>query len=166
MPDAQLPLAQGTLLAFDFGEKRVGVAVGNNIAATAQPLTTIAEEQTEARFAAIAALLAEWRPVALIVGLPCYQDGAPHALTGLCRRFANRLYGRYRLPVLLIDERYTSAAASETLNARGIRGYQQKALLDQEAALHILQAYLADPSSAVLNCPTSQPMAGNARAIS
>lgn len=157
MPDPLPPLARGTLLAFDFGEKRIGVAVGNNIAATAQPLATIAEEQTDARFAAIAELLAEWRPVALIVGLPCHEDGTPHQLTALCRRFANRLYGRYRLPVLLIDERYTSAAASETLNARGVRGLQQKALLDQVAAQHILEAYLADPSGAVLNCPTSQP---------
>jgi putative Holliday junction resolvase len=139
----------GTLLAFDFGEKRIGVAVGNTISATAQPLTTLRDERNEQRFAAIAALIREWQPAALVVGLPCNDDGTPHELTRLCRRFANRLKGRFDLPTILVDERYTSAAASSQLNEAGIRGIKQKPLLDQVAAQQILQAYLDEPVAGI-----------------
>ncbi|MDH4284110.1 MAG: Holliday junction resolvase RuvX [Gallionellaceae bacterium] len=137
----------GTLLAFDFGTKRIGVAVGNSISGTAQPLTTLHGEQNEQRFAAIAALIHEWQPSALVVGLPCNEDGSPHELTRLCRRFAQRLKGRFGLPTLLVDERFTSTAASSRLNENGIRGIKQKALLDQVAAQQILEAYFNEPSS-------------------
>jgi putative Holliday junction resolvase len=137
----------GTLLAFDFGARRIGVAVGNTISGTAQPLTTLHGEQNEQRFTAIAGLVHEWQPVALVVGLPCNDDGTPHEMTRLCRRFAQRLKGRFGLPAILVDERYTSAAASMQLSEAGIRGIQQKALLDQVAAQQILQAYLDEPSS-------------------
>jgi len=151
MPEGMsAPAITGTLLAFDFGEKRIGVATGNSLTCTAQPLTTLHGEKTEERFAAIGKLLTEWQPAALVVGLPCHEDGAPHALTALCRRFANRLKGRYKLPVILVDERYTSAAASAELNARGIRGLKQKPLLDQVAAQQILQAYFDEPSTGIL----------------
>jgi putative Holliday junction resolvase len=142
-------LVQGTLLAFDFGEKRIGVAVGNSISATAQPLTTVQEEANDRRFAAIAGLLAEWQPAALVVGLPCNDDGSPHEMTRLSRRFANRLKGRFGLPVLLVDERYTSAAASSRLSAAGIHGRRQKPLLDQVAAQEILQAYFEEPAAGI-----------------
>jgi len=148
MPEGmRAPDISGTLLAFDFGEKRIGIAVGNTFSATAQPLTTIDDERNEHRFAAIAALIREWQPAALVVGLPCNDDGTPHELTRLCRRFANRLKGRFDLPTILVDERYTSAAASSQLNEAGIRGRQQKPLLDQVAAQQILQAYLDEPSA-------------------
>ncbi|HEY5994554.1 MAG TPA: Holliday junction resolvase RuvX [Gallionellaceae bacterium] len=138
---------RGTLLAFDFGTKRIGVAVGNSISGTAQPLTTIQGEENAPRFAAIEKLLAEWQPAALVVGLPCNDDGSPHEMTLLCRRFANRLKGRFGLPVILVDERYTSASASAQLNAAGIRGMRQKPLLDQVAAQEILQAYFNEPAA-------------------
>ncbi len=138
----------GTLLAFDFGAKRIGVAIGNTLSATARPLTTLHGEQNDARFAAIEALIREWQPVALVVGLPCNDDGSPHEMTHLCRRFANRLKGRFNLPTLLVDERYTSASASSELGAAGVHGIKQKPLLDQVAAQHILQAYLEEPKAA------------------
>lgn len=141
---------QGTLLAFDFGTKRIGIAIGNTLLRRANPLTTITEEKTEARFAAIAALLAEWQPGALIVGLPSNDDGTPHELTALCRRFANRLKGRFKLPTILLDERYTSLAASAQLDAEGIHGRNQKALLDQYAAQQILQAYFDEPAAGMI----------------
>jgi len=148
MPEGRFaPPVQGTLLAFDFGEKRIGVAVGNSVSCTAQPLTTLRGEETAQRFAAIEALIREWRPAALVVGLPCNDDGTPHEMTRLCRRFANRLKGRFGLPVILADERYTSAAASSQLAEAGIRGIKQKPLLDQVAAQQILQAYLDEPSA-------------------
>ncbi len=135
------------MLAFDFGTKRIGVAVGNSISGTAQPLTTLHGEKNEQRFAAIELLIREWQPAALVVGLPCNDDGTPHEMTRLCRRFANRLKGRFDLPAIMVDERYTSAAASSQLNEAGIRGIKQKPLLDQVAAQQILQAYFDEPTA-------------------
>ena len=144
------PQPSGTLLAFDFGTKRIGVAVGNTLLRRANPLTTIHDEKTDARFAKIANLLAEWQPSALVVGLPSNDDGTPHELTALCRRFANRLKGRFNLPVILVDERYTSLAASAALNEQGIRGREQKILIDQYAAQQILQAYFDEPAAGII----------------
>ena len=143
-------IPQGTLLAFDFGTKRIGIAVGNTLLRQASPLTTIADEKTDARFATIEALLKEWQPSALVVGLPGNDDGTPHELTALCRRFANRLKGRFKLPTILLDERYTSLAASAQLKEEGIYGMKQKTLIDQYAAQQILQAYFDEPSAGIL----------------
>ena len=143
-------VAQGTLLAFDFGTRRIGVATGSALLRQANPLTTIDEEKTDARFARIAALLTEWQPCALVVGLPSNEDGSPHELTALCRRFANRLKGRFNLPTILVDERYTSLAASAALNEQGIRGREQKILIDQYAAQQILQAYFDEPAAGII----------------
>lgn len=156
MPDkASSPLSvdsslEGTLLAFDFGTQRIGVAVGNTFSSSAQPLTTISEEKNEIRFAVIAALIAEWQPCALLVGLPSNDDGTPHELTALCQRFAKRLHGRFGLTTLWVDERFTSLAASEQLNQQGIRGRQQKALIDQYAAQQIMQAYFDEPKACLV----------------
>ena len=139
----------GTLLAFDFGTKRIGVAVGNSIAHSTQPLVTLHGEQNEQRFLAIENLIKAWQPSALIVGLPSNDDGTPHELTRLCRRFANRLKGRFNLPVVLVDERYTSASASTQLTEMGVRGIKQKVMIDQVAAQHILQAYFDEPTMAI-----------------
>lgn len=149
MPEGVTIIPSGTLLAFDFGTKRIGIAVGNSISATAQPLSTINDEKNDVRFTMIAALLNEWQPAALVVGLPCNDDGSPHEMTALCRRFANRLKGRFDLPVLLVDERYTSAAASTVLTERGVHGRKQKPLIDQYAAQQILQAYFDEPSAGI-----------------
>ena len=81
----------GTVLAFDFGLARIGVAVGETETGNAHPLTAIAEEVNAVRFAAIEALLAEWKPASLVVGLPTHLDGSEHAMTARCRRFANQL---------------------------------------------------------------------------
>jgi len=136
-------------MAFDFGTKRIGVAMGSTLLRQANPLITIDTEKTEPRFARIASLIEEWQPGALVVGLPSNADGTPHELTALCRRFANRLKGRFKLPTILLDERYTSAAASSRLSEEGIHGMKQKALVDQYAAQQILQAYFDEPSSGV-----------------
>jgi putative holliday junction resolvase len=144
------PNPQGTFLAFDFGTKRIGVAIGNSLLRHAQPLTTIAEEKNDTRFAKIESLLNEWQPSVLIVGLPSNEDGTPHDLTAMSRRFANRLKGRFNLPVILLDERYTSLAASAQLDEEGIHGKKQKALIDQYAAQQILQAYFDEPAAGML----------------
>ena len=137
----QAHVQSGTVLAFDFGEKRIGIAVGEHLLASANPLMTIDNESNEIRFQIITKLVSEWQPRLLVVGLPLSLDGSEHAVTQLCKKFARRLNGRFNLPVALIDERYSSAAASQLLNEAGIRGRAQKEMLDQVAAQTILQSY-------------------------
>ena len=133
--------ADGTVLAFDFGEKRIGVAVGEHLLGIAHPLATVAAEANDERFRQIADLIAEWRPALLLVGLPLSVDGSEHELTMLSKKFARRLDGRFGLPVAMMDERYTSAQASQSLAEIGVSGRRQKPMIDQVAAQYILQSY-------------------------
>lgn len=133
---------EGTLLAFDFGTRRIGVAIGEMMLGRARPLTTIAAEANERRFAAIGKLIEEWQPAALVVGLPLSLEGEAGEMTERCRRFARQLEGRYRLPVALMDERLTSADAEAGLRERGLDWRRRKETLDAEAAATLLQAYL------------------------
>lgn len=135
----QLPA--GAVLAFDFGKKRIGVAIGNTAVGVAHPLATVDSEVTERRFALIGQLIQTWQPVLLIVGLPLHSDGTVHELTQLSQRFARRLSGRFNIKVIMKDERYTSETASATLREAGITGRKQKAVLDQVAAQQILQSF-------------------------
>jgi putative Holliday junction resolvase len=109
-PDSPPSARPQSFLSFDFGLKRVGVAAGNSLLRTAQPLLTVAAEG-DARFDRIAALVHEWQPDALVVGVPRHPDGAPHDNTARAQRFARQLHGRFRLPVHEVDERYTSTEA-------------------------------------------------------
>ena len=120
-----------TVLAFDFGLKRIGVAIGNTLLREARPLTVIAAATNDAKFAAIAALIGEWKPDRCIVGLPLHPDGAEHEMTVRCRRFGNQLNGRFGVPVVMVDERYSSAVIDQR---RGER-------IDDQAAAIILQQY-------------------------
>jgi putative Holliday junction resolvase len=140
---ASLP-PRGCLLAFDFGLARIGVATGELETGLASALTIIASEASAARFAAITRLIDEWRPVALIVGLPSPLDGqGTHELAPHCQRFANQLHGRYRLPVLFVDERLTSVEAERSLREVGMQRWQtRKEKLDAIAAQIILQHFL------------------------
>lgn len=131
----------GTVIAFDFGEKRIGVATGETMLKTAHALTTIETEVTEARFVEIGKLITEWRPSLLIVGLPTHIDGGAHALTQLSKKFAQRLEGRFNLPVMMVDERLSSAEAAQNLSNAGVKAKQQKAMIDAVAAQVILQSY-------------------------
>lgn len=135
------PDITGTVLAFDFGEKRIGVAVGETILKTAHAHTTIHSETNEIRFTEIKKLIDDWRPSLLIVGLPTYLDGQPHQLTQLAKKFAQRLEGRFNLPVIMIDERLSSAEASQQLSESGIKAREQKSIIDAVAAQVILQSY-------------------------
>ena len=133
--------ASMTVLAFDFGEKRIGVAVGETALQSTRPLKVIAAEDNKSRFSAIAALIAEWQPRLLVVGLPSHPDGTEHELTRLARRFAQRLEGRFGIATALVDERYTSVAAESGLRERGITGARLKNALDAVAAAEILRTY-------------------------
>lgn len=108
-PAASAGRAQA-FLAFDFGTRRTGAAIGNTLLERARPLATITA-QGDACFERIAALIAEWQPDALVVGVPRHPDGQPHDNTRRAQRFARRLHGRFRLPVHEVDERYTTVEA-------------------------------------------------------
>ena len=134
-------LFSGTVLAFDFGEKRIGVAIGECGIGLAHPHLTIDDEKTEQRFLAIAQLIETWQPVLFVVGLPTHVDGTEHELTRLSQRFARRLEGRFNIDVAMVDERYTSLTASEMLREQGVNGRKQTLMIDQVAAQQILQSY-------------------------
>lgn len=150
-PEARLPDPgqndlEGTVLGFDFGEKRIGVAVGVVVRdpplRQARPLLTIAAEGNVARFAAIEKLIAEWQPARLVVGRALALDGTAHAMTARCERFANQLRGRFRLPVDYAEERLTSVAAEERLRDSGhSRRPGPQSEVDAVAAQIILEGY-------------------------
>lgn len=141
MPDAARSGAAGTVLAFDFGLRRIGVALGETLLAQARPLTVIGAENNDARFKAIGELIRDWQPVLLVVGLPCAVDGSEHEMTARCRRFAHQLEGRYRLPVQLVDERFSSSEADARLAEEGLDWRARKEQIDAVAAQIILQDY-------------------------
>ena len=102
-----------TILAFDFGEKRIGVAVGNTITKTAEALKIIQEKNQDEKFKAIETLIQEWQPQLLVVGLPTHSDGAEHEMTLKAKRFGNQLHGRFQREVVWVDERYTSVSVQD-----------------------------------------------------
>ena len=120
-----------TVFAFDFGVKRIGVAMGNTMIRQAQPVKVISAIDNATRFADIGAVLDEWKPARLVVGRPLHPDGAEHEMTARARKFANQLNGRFNLPVELVDERYSSAVISA----------KRGEVVDDRAAAIILQQY-------------------------
>jgi len=131
MPEAALK--DRIVLGFDFGTRRIGVAVGNGLTHTARPLALI-DAAGDGRWQRIAALVAEWQPAQLVVGVPRHPDGTAHELTAKCERFARQLAGRHRLPVAQVDERYSSVA---------VEGGR-----DDEAAAVILQQWFDEVAHA------------------
>lgn len=130
---APAPPTDGTVLAFDYGERKIGVALGNFITRQARPLTILPNITVDGRFAAVAALIDEWEPVQLVVGMPFNPEGGEQPSMRLARRFGNQLNGRFNLPVVWVDERYSSRLAH-------MAGAKPGAL-DAEAARIILQQY-------------------------
>ncbi|HVO07096.1 MAG TPA: Holliday junction resolvase RuvX [Burkholderiaceae bacterium] len=139
MSRAAAPMRRRTpplsFLAFDFGTRRIGVAVGNSMLKQAQPLATLTGT-SDARFDAIGRLVDEWQPDALVVGVPTHPDGAAHDNTRRAKAFARRLHGRFRLPVHEVDERYTTVEAL----SHGATD------VDAAAAALILDQFLRNPS--------------------
>ena len=131
-----------TILAFDFGERWVGVAVGDTETRLASPLGMFEAGNPARRIAEVEALVREWRPERLVVGLPFSLEGAEHAMTRRARRFARQLQARFRIPVDLADERLSSAAAESSLREAGRGGRRHKQSVHAIAAKIILQSYL------------------------
>ncbi|MBU3544044.1 Holliday junction resolvase RuvX [Polynucleobacter sp. MWH-Mekk-B1] len=130
MPEAKKDL---TVMAFDYGTRRIGVAIGNTVTKAGQPIQTIAENGDDTRFRLIGALIQEWQPDQLVVGLPRHPDGVPHEMTAKAQRFGNQLNGRFHLPVDWVDERYTSAILKGNPEMRDN--------LDAQSAALILEQY-------------------------
>lgn len=130
MPEVKNEL---TVMAFDYGTRRIGIAVGNTMTRIGQPIQTISESGDDARFKVIEGLLKEWQPDQLVVGLPCHPDGAVHEMTAKAKRFGNQLLGRFHLPVDWVDERYTSAVLEGNAEMRDN--------LDAQSAVLILEQY-------------------------
>jgi putative Holliday junction resolvase len=132
-----------TFLGFDYGGKVIGVAVGSRHSREAQALATARVLASgEPEWAAIDSLVGEWRPAALVVGLPLNMDGSRNPMTRAARRFGNALRTRYNLPVHMVDERLTTLSAKRDLYDAGMPGRQHKRLLDRLAAREILQSFL------------------------
>lgn len=124
-----------TVMAFDYGTRRVGVAVGNSVSRSGQALKTIATPNIKELFQQIEGLLKEWGPNQLVVGLPMHPDGTAHEMTAKAKRFGNQLNGRFGLPVAWVDERYTSAVLEGKPEMRDN--------LDAQSAALILEQYFA-----------------------
>ena len=133
-----------TALAFDFGTRRIGLAVGNSITGSSQVLPPITADNDDARFACVAIQIKEWAPDQLVVGLPRHPDGAEHAMTAKARRFGNQLQGRFGLPVAWVDERYTSAVLENDLKFQQKQASKQTFSLDSESARLILEQYFRE----------------------
>ena len=138
MPEAQAAASirqpmmaiAGVVMGFDFGEKRIGVAIGNTLTASARPLQSVRAERRDTKFDAIGQLIALWQPTQLVVGLPLSREGEEQLRTTQARRFANQLHGRFKLPVAMVDERYTSRAA-EDAGALDVDAESARLILEQ-----------------------------------
>lgn len=124
------------MMGFDYGERRIGVAVGQTVTRTAQALVTLQVRNGQIDWPAITQLIATWKPQQLVLGLPSFDAGAAHPNAAPIARFARRLTGRFQLPVAFVDERLSSYAAAEDPAARRLG-------LDAVAARLILETWLA-----------------------
>jgi len=145
MPERARSTSAVTVLAFDFGLQRIGVAVGEAELGSAHPLPALVALTQPGRLTAIEGLVKEWQPKLLVVGRPLGEDGAPHEMTRRAERFARQLNGRLRLPVELVDERYSSAEAESRVRAayggrKAVELARGKAL-DSQAAQLLLEQY-------------------------
>jgi putative holliday junction resolvase len=138
-----LAAQRGTVLAFDYGTRRIGVAVGELDLKVAHPLGVIMAQDPQRLWASIGKLVAQWRPVVVAIGWPTHMDGGPHELGPLVERFAAEIEARFGLRSVLIDEHLSSAVAAQSLREAGVSVKKQKAHLDSVAACEILQGFFA-----------------------
>lgn len=135
-----------TFLGFDFGFRRIGVAVGESLTGAARPLATVQCREGRPDWPTIETLIQQWQPDGLIVGLPHPQEDRPHRIRAAAERFGRQLTGRFSLPVHWVDESLSSVEAEQRLNERGITGNRlrrDKGTVDRVAATVILETWLA-----------------------
>jgi putative Holliday junction resolvase len=139
------PLEIRTVLGFDFGTRKFGVATGQRITATASPLPPMPSRDGIPDWIQVDKLIAEWQPQALLVGLPLNMDDSESELSRLARKFGRRLEARYRLPVWMVDERLSSRAARDLLGVAGTRHKGKLASVDSTAAVLVTESWLEAP---------------------
>ena len=135
-----------TLLAFDYGKKKIGVAVGQELTETSSPVTTLRTPNRGADWEAITQLIESWRPAGLVVGIPLNMDGTEQEMTRAARSFADRLAARYHLPVYHADERLSSVEAEHLRHqddSPGERWGRRRRGVDEVAAHVILQTFFS-----------------------
>jgi putative Holliday junction resolvase len=133
--------ADGIVLGFDFGVRRIGVALGNDVTRRARALSVVEQSAAAARWRRIAALIEQWQPRQLVVGVARHPDGTAHEMTGRCERFARQLEGRFGLPVARVDERYSTAVLDP------------RAASDDQAAALILQQWFDEGGAGAPSAP-------------
>jgi len=133
-----------TIMAFDFGRRRIGVAVGQQVTSSASPLTVVTNGENGPDWQKIDSLVKEWQPDRLIVGMPAHADGSPSEMADVVNGFIRDL-GRFELPVEAVDERYTSVEVEAILKsqrASGLKGRVSKEMIDSGAAMLIAERWL------------------------
>jgi putative holliday junction resolvase len=146
-----------SFLGFDYGGKFIGVAVGSTQSGQAQALATVRVSANKTPdWSHITRLIDQWRPDALVVGLPLNMDGSEQTMTHAARAFGDRLKERYNLPIHMVDERLTTRAAKDVLYAEGVAGTRQKRRLDEVAAQTILQSFLNGQDQSRNNDPSGR----------
>ncbi|MGL9774734.1 MAG: Holliday junction resolvase RuvX [Sodalis sp. (in: enterobacteria)] len=135
-------VAAGSILAFDFGTRSIGVAIGQPVTCTARPLTAFKARDGVPDWQQIEKLLNEWRPETVVLGLPLNMDGSEQPMTARARKFANRLHGRFGVQVVLHDERLSTVEARAGLFERGGFRALEKGKVDAGSAVVILESWL------------------------
>jgi len=134
-----------TLLGFDFGTKRIGIAIAQEVTGTANPLTTITAVKHKPDWDSISKIIKEWQPDLLVIGLPLHMDGSEQPMTQAARRFSNQLNGRYQIPIALMDERLSSNEAESIINepSGSSSRFPDKGQIDMISAQLILQSWMS-----------------------
>ena len=138
---------EGNILSFDFGEKRIGVAVGNSITKSSHPLKTINTSKNTERYKLIELLLKTWEPVKLVIGYPLNEDGTLSRMSLLAKKFGMKLTNKYNIPIAMIDERFTSTEADLKLKKFEKNFKKRKIVVDQVAAMIILDSFFQNNSN-------------------
>jgi putative Holliday junction resolvase len=149
MPDQIkiLKKIEGNILSFDFGEKRIGVAIGNSITKSSHPLETINTSKNTERYKLIELLLKTWEPVRLVIGYPLNDDGTLSKMSLLAKKFGMKLMNKYNIPIAMIDERFTSSEADLELKKFEKDFKKRKIVVDQVAAMIILNSFFQNNSN-------------------
>jgi len=132
---------EGNILSFDFGEKRVGVAVGNNITNNVHPLETIETEKKTERYKKIESLIEIWKPINLVIGYPLNDDGSESRMSLLAKKFGEKLKNKFNIAVYFVDERFSSSEAEIRLKKLEKNFKKRKYIIDQVAAMIILDSF-------------------------
>jgi putative Holliday junction resolvase len=141
----------GNILSFDFGEKRIGVAIGNNITKNTHPLETINTSVNTKRYKIIESLLKTWDPIKFVIGYPLNEDGTISKMSLLSEKFGNKLKNKYNIPITFIDERFTSSEADLELKKLEKNFKKRKVVIDQVAAMIILDSFFQSNNDENIN---------------